>query len=130
MTGSTTTVSALNETQNARVAALSAAKIILTGTGGLFGGTENNRSTYDLIEIAEYVLDGVPADDDAPEPEPAPRSFLEYLMSLPPHGEGCGCPPDEEAIKEGDDSPNESVADADSPVTGSQGDVAAESTDA
>lgn len=79
MTETTTTPDvALNAEQTARAAALAVAQTVLTGTGSLFGGTGNTRDYRDIIEVAEYIvngarffINGVPAVDE-PEPEPAP----------------------------------------------------------
>lgn len=56
MTITTDNKTTLTPEQEARVLALAAAKTVLTGTGGIFGGTENRRSTTDLIEIADYII--------------------------------------------------------------------------
>lgn len=54
--------------QAARAGALKIAQSVLTGTGKLFGGNENNRPYVELIEVAEYIVGGRPTPAD-PEPD-------------------------------------------------------------
>ena len=56
MANEVVTKTTLGLDQKRRALALEAAKLVLTGTGSMFGGTDNHRSTAELIEIAEYII--------------------------------------------------------------------------
>ena len=56
MAESAGTKTRLNQAQRARVIALDTAKIVLSGTGGMFGPNPNTRTVAELIEVSKYII--------------------------------------------------------------------------
>lgn len=66
----------MTDEQQGRIAALFAARTVILGEPSLFGGVANDRSTRELIELADYILTG------GPDEREQQQAFMEEEQAL------------------------------------------------